>query len=143
MLIPVPFADSDDLAARWRTLTSPEVARATVLLEDASYMVLGRCPTANEVDDDDAALQASRAATLKMIVCSMVQRSMSVTPGDGVTGASNVQQTAGPFSQSVSFAQPVGSLSVWPSELKLLPCGRQAAFTIPLVEYPASEWPFA
>lgn len=131
MLIPVPFATHSDLAARWRTLTVAEQAQATVLLGDASNLILSECPSANFVADDDTAEQATRAATLKRIVCAMVKRAM--IGGGEMAGVSQQQQTAGPFSQNQSYANPMGDIYLTKAEKRSLPCGRQMAFTIPMV----------
>lgn len=133
MLIPVPFATVSELEARWRTLSTDEQTRAEALLEDASYMILARCSSANEVDDDDPGQQAQREAVLRTIVCAMVQRSMLV--GADVPGVKTTQETAGPFSTSMTFTNPTGDLYLTASEMKLLPCGKQVAFTVPM-----SDW---
>jgi hypothetical protein len=133
MLISVPFATVIELEARWRTLSTAEKTRATALLGDASYMVLARCESANEVDDADVQGQAQRAAVLRTIVCAMVQRSMLA--GDSSPGVKTAQETAGPFSQSFTYANPTGDLYLTAAEMKLLPCGRQVAFTVPMNDW--------
>jgi len=40
MIIPLPFADTDDLESRWRTLTDAEKTTAEVLLGDASNLIV-------------------------------------------------------------------------------------------------------
>ncbi len=133
MLIGVPFATVSELEARWRTLSTDEKTRATALLEDASYMILARCETAATVDDGDTAGRSQRESVLRSIVCAMVQRSMLA--GDATPGVKTTQETAGPFSQSFTFANPTGDLYLTAGELKLLPCGRQVAFTVSM-----SDW---
>lgn len=133
MLISVPFATVSDLEARWRTLSTAEKTRATALLEDASYMILARCESAATVDDDDTVGRLQRESVLRSIVCAMVQRSM--VSGDTTPGVKTTQETAGPFSQSFTFANPTGDLYLTAGELKLLPCGKQVAFTVPM-----SDW---
>lgn len=133
MLIDVPFATVEELEARWRTLSTDEKTRADALLTDASYMLLGRCESANEVDDEDTAGQELRASVLRSIVCAMVQRSMLA--GDSSPGVKTTQETAGPFSQSFTYANPTGDLYLTAAEMKLLPCGRQVAFTVPMNDW--------
>lgn len=133
MLIDVPFATVEELEERWRTLTTDEEARATNLLKDASYMILARCAGANEVDDDDSAEQAQRESVLRSIVCAMVQRSM--TAGGDAPGVKTSQETAGPFSRSFTFANPTGDMYLTSAEMKLLPCGKQVAFTVPMNDF--------
>jgi hypothetical protein len=131
MLIPVPFATKDDLAARWRTLSTAEQATATMLLGDASNLIISEYPTSNVIDDADTALQTTRALTLKRIVCAMVKRSMP-KDGDENDGeaATEIQQTAGPFGYRVKVLNPSGDLYLTGSERKSI--YHQQAFTIPM-----------
>lgn len=130
MLISVPFATKEDLAARWRTLSPAEQDQATVLLGDASSIVLDECPRANVVDDDDEAEQSARAATLKRIVCAMVKRAM--INGSDEPAITETQQTAGPFGFREKFSNPTGDIYLTKSERRSLPCGQQRAFTVPM-----------
>lgn len=129
-----PFAVVDDLVMRWRPLNATEAATAGVLLGDASAMVRSECP------DVDARLALVPPlidpAILKMIVCSMVKRSMIA--GADVEGVTSTQQTAGPFSQSQSFSNPMGNLYLTKAERKMLGCGGQEAFTVALAPLPGS-----
>lgn len=132
MFIPSPFATAADLAARWRTLSVAEQAQATVLLGDASSIVLAECPAAAAIDEtSDMAEQVAQEETLKRIVCGMVKRAM--VGGGDLSGVSQQQQTAGPFSQNQSYANPMGDLYLTKADRRSLPCGRQTAFTIPIV----------
>ena len=121
-----PFATVDDLESRWRSLLLDEQARATVLLADASTLLRA------EVPDVDARLTAT-PPTLDigvptMIVCAMVKRAMLAgTDTDGI--ASN-QQTVGPFTQSSTYANPLGNLYLAKNERRMLGSTGQRAFTI-------------
>lgn len=128
MRIPVPFASSGDLESRWRTLSASEKTLAGVLLGDASQMVLDECPDANLVPDGDSDAEAARSASLKRIVCGMVKRAMIAS--EAGPGVATQQETAGPFSGSVTFANPMGDLYLTKAERRALPCGRQQAFMI-------------
>lgn len=44
----IPFAEVEDLEARWKTLTPGEKETAEVLLEDASQLIIDVCPRASE-----------------------------------------------------------------------------------------------
>lgn len=134
MLIPVPFATKDDLAARWRTLSSTEQTTATILLGDASNLVVSECSAANVVADNDIDEQVNRAAMLKRIVCAMVKRAM-LAPTDQPP-MTQVSVQAGPFGQSGTLANPTGDLFLTKSERKSLPCGQQSAFTVPMTDSP-------
>ena len=117
-----PFATYVDLEARWRTLSTAEQARADVLLGDASQLIVDLRP--------DLASHVS-AATLEAIVCAMVKRAMQ-GPVD-LDGVTQTQQTAGPFSQGVSFANPSGDLYLTKGEKQRLGIGVQRAFSIDLL----------
>ncbi len=126
MTITAPFATTADLAARWRTLTTPEQALADILLADASNLILSECPTAATVDEGED--ETVRAATLKRIVCAMVKRAM--INGTDDTPRIATQQTAGPFGVRDQFANPTGDLYLMKSERRSLPCWQQVAFTV-------------
>ncbi|MBW3081971.1 Gp19/Gp15/Gp42 family protein [Bifidobacterium phasiani] len=102
-----PFATPDDLAARWRPLTEAERTTAETLIVDASDLITTQCPrwrTASE-------------ATLRRIVCAMVKRSMINMDTAGVTQST---QTAGSFSESMSYSNPDGDLYLTASEKRSL-----------------------
>jgi len=103
-----PYATAEDLQSRWRELTEAELARAEVLIQDASNMVASRNPKAS-------------AEICKAVVCEMVRRVMSVDRG-GITSQS---QTAGSFSESFNYSTSsgYGDLRIMPSEEKLLGIG--------------------
>lgn len=99
------YATTADVEARWRPLSAEETATAETLLEDASLIV------DTWVSDPDV----GRA---KIVVCAMVKRALSgPAGGDGVSAA---QQTAGPFSQSLTFSNPMGNLYVTKADKRLL-----------------------
>lgn len=109
------FAESGDLASRWRTLSTEEAARAEVLLGDASVWLRAWFP------DLDARLTSGALdATIPvMVVCSMVKRAM--LDSDGLS-AEQSQQTAGPFMDLVqrSFSNPDGNLYLTSREEQLI-----------------------
>lgn len=120
-----PFATVADLEARWRPLTPTETTTATALLDDASAMIRAEAPGIDQRVDDG---QLDPAVPL-MVVCRMVKRAMH-TSGDGVT---QQQQTAGPFSQMLSFSNPQGDMYLTKADRRMLGIGRQRAFSIDLV----------
>lgn len=120
------FATPDDLAARWRPLTEVEIAQAIVLLEDASARIRVEFP---DVDARIAAVpQELDPAIPRMIVCAMVKRSMLAPSDQGA--AASVQQSAGPYSQSTTFANPTGDLYLTSGERRMLKGSPQQAFTV-------------
>lgn len=122
-----PFATSADLEARWRPLSAAEETRATVLLGDASAIIRSLSPGIDDAifaDDVDPDVP-------KAIVCAMVKRVMQ-GPSD-LDGVTQQQQSAGPFSQGVSFANPSGDLYLTKFEKKRLGIGAQRAFMVDLI----------
>ena len=125
-----PFATIDDLEKRWRPLTTAERPRADTLLEDASAQLRVECR------DLDARLTITPPATVpdldpavpRRVVCAMVKRAMLAPVDQGAVTAE--QQTAGPFSQSLTFSNPNGDLYLTKAERKLLGCDGQKAFMI-------------
>lgn len=111
-----PFASSDDLKARWSDLSDTEVAET--LLSDASQLIRDTCP---------GWVHASEA-TLKAIVCAMVKRAMIA--GSDNAGLSSTQETAGPYSQTLTYSNPTGDLYLTRTEKQRLGQGRQRAFSI-------------
>lgn len=119
------YATVTDLEGRWRPLSDAEKARAGVLLTDAAIEIDVRAPL-------DAEPTAAETAVRLVVSCRMVKRAMASTVGDApVTQAA---QTAGPFTMSQTYANPMGDLYLTKADLRLLGVGRQRAFTV-------SMWP--
>lgn len=97
------LATVDDVAARWRPLTSEEALIVATLLGDASDMVRVRFPSI----DADILSGAVSAATAVRVVAGMVRRAMLNRETEGVTQGS---ETVGPFSTSASYVNPSGNL---------------------------------
>lgn len=117
------FATFDDLAARWRPLSTAEQAQATVLLGDASAIVRA------EVSTVDAQITAGTldAGLVLAIVCGMVKRAMIA--GDMSEGVSAQQETAGPFAHQQTFSNPMGNVYLTKQDRRLLGVSSRA-FTI-------------
>lgn len=107
----MPYATTADIEARWRTLSADERTRAEVLISDASMML------DNLVDVD--ALDAERYQLLTTVTCNMVIRAMSATSLD-TFGVSQTSVTAGPYTQSYSYANPSGDMYLTKFEKRLL-----------------------
>lgn len=106
------FATADDVAARWRTLTSAEQIVANTLAADASDMIRTRW-----ADVDSRITSGSLSATsVTRVVAAMVKRAMIA--GDA-TGIESRSQTAGPFSVSDKFANPTAALYFTEDERRL------------------------
>jgi len=126
-MVTTPFAMPADIARRWRPLTVDEVARAGVLLEDADALIREAAPGI------DARIEAGSLDPIvpESIVCAMVKRVMQ-GPAD-LDGVTQAQQSAGPFSQGVSFANPSGDLYLTKGERGRLGAGRARAGSVDLL----------
>lgn len=91
-----PFATIDDLEARWHVLTEAERERAASLLEDATQLIMDTCPRWSEASE----------RTRKAVCCAVVIRKLTV--GDDLMGVTNTQQSAGSFSESRTYSNPMG-----------------------------------
>lgn len=120
MEVELPFAAVNELEERWRPLSDAERETAHALLLDASQLI---------VDEDPAAASANEA-TLRRVVCAMVRRAMMAPGGIGVE---TMQQGAGPFQQSVKYANPAGDLYLTRQERRALGMLRQRAFEVDLL----------
>ena len=121
MLTP-PFATPADLIARWRPLTADEIARAVMLLMDASQMILD--------EDKRRVLSALTVptSTHARIVCKMVERAMG-TPVDAPS-VTQFSQTMGPFTEASTLAGPSGDLYLTKAERRQLGFSRQRAGSV-------------
>lgn len=101
--MPNVYASPDDVAARWRPLSSQEEATASALLVDASFRVRRRFPTV------DARIAAGTLDALEVVgvVAGMVKRAMLAGGEDGVA---QLTEAAGPYSSSRRYVNPLGNL---------------------------------
>ena len=115
-----PFATTADLQEYWRTLSPDEVKRATALLALASDRL--RMMAQRAGIDLDAKVKAEPngvyASTLKFALLDAVKRAMQA-PAD-LPPINSYQQTAGPYSENIAYANPTGDLYFKKSELALL-----------------------
>lgn len=115
-----PFASVEELRSYWRILSPVETTRATVLLPLASDRL--RMMAQRAGIDLDKKVQAEPggvyASTLKFAVMDAVKRAMQA-PAD-LPPVNSYQQTAGPYSENITYANPTGDLYFKKSELALL-----------------------
>lgn len=119
------FATAADLESRWRMLSDVERKRAETLLADASVIIATKCAQSGIVVDETDELQS---LTISSITCEMVKRAM-LTPVDQAP-MKQFSQTAGPYSESGTYANPNGDLYLTSDEKKRLGIGRQRMFSI-------------
>lgn len=105
------YATVSDIEARWRELTADEESKAGVLLDDAAAIL----DTLGVFDSSDPNV----AANLRTVSCNMVIRSMSAAQAD-TFGMSQGSMTAGPYTQSWTFANPSGDMYLTKMEKRLL-----------------------
>lgn len=124
------FATVAQLEKRWRPLTDAEKVRASVLLGDATQQVLIEATGIVE------RIEAGKLdpSVPERVVCDMARRAMLA--GVDQPAFTNFQETAGPFSQSGTFANPTGDLYLTKTEKRLLGANRQRAFSIDLLDRP-------
>ena len=120
------FAVVEDLEGRWRPLTPAERARAGVLLGAASRRVRRQFP------ETDARVASGDLDPLEVVdvVAGMVKR---VLMGGDTESLTQQSQTAGPFSLSQSFGNPMGDLYFTANDVATLSeGGARRAFSIDL-----------
>lgn len=112
---PNAYADHEDLAAFWRTLSGAEDTRADSLLKLASNRL--RTIATKQGKDMDAMVNASESyfSTVQWVVMEATKRAM-LTPTDAPP-ANSIQQTAGPYSENIVFTNPAGDLWFKKAEL--------------------------
>ncbi len=112
---PNPYANADDLAAFWRTLTEAEASRADDLLTRASNRLRLTGERVGVDVDDKVNNSPAYFSTVQWVVMEAAKRAM-LTPIDAPP-ANSIQQTAGPYSENIVFTNPAGDLWFKKSEL--------------------------
>jgi hypothetical protein len=109
------FAKVKDLEARWRTLSPAEKERAKTLLDDVTTYLIARLDYSGVKLDPANELQAS---LLNMVTCDVVKRVMQIPVNKPAVTSS--QQGAGPYQETLSFANPSGDKYLTSDEMRLL-----------------------
>lgn len=112
---PNPYADHEDLAEFWKTLTEAEDTRADKLLSLASNRLRTIANQQSKVLDDLVNADPAYFQTVQWVVMEATKRAM-LTPTDAPP-ANSIQQTAGPYSENITFTNPAGDLWFKKSEL--------------------------
>lgn len=104
------YATVEDVEGRWHSLTSDEQERCALMLNDAAVAI-----------DMLTTVGESKLEAAKIVSCNMVIRAMAASDSQNdAFGATSVTTTAGPYSQSVSFANPSGDLYFTKLDKKML-----------------------
>lgn len=123
------YATVSDLVGRWRPLSSTaDTQRATVLLEDAAEEIRSEFAREGWTVEGRIAEGAVTERALLITSVEMVKRAM-LAPVDQAP-MQQMQQTAGPFSQSGTFVNPTGDLYLTKKDRRRLGLGGQQAFTV-------------
>ena len=115
MSSPAPFATVEDYAARHGQ--PQDAARVAALLEDATACLLAAY-AADAGEPWEVGASPLFDAGAKGVCCSMAARALS-SPA-GFEGASQYTQTAGPYTASVTYANPTADVYMTKSDLKRL-----------------------
>ena len=123
----LPFANVKDVEARWHPLTEAERERCKTLIGDATQIIKDECPR----------WETASPRTRRMIVVAMVKRAMNTD--DQKLGVTNSQQTAGSFSESFTYSNPMGDLYLTKAERNRLGSGRGKAFHLDMAGHSAPD----
>lgn len=128
------LATARDYADRYGPLDAAETAATDAHLARASRIV--RDEFAREGFDITVLIQAGKvqADTAADVVCDMVAYMQRSTAGDAPFGATQVSQTAGPYTQSASYKTPTGSMSFTRVHRRRLGLPTSRAFNVDLLE---------
>jgi hypothetical protein len=115
---PNAYANDEDLALFWKTLTGDDVARANNLLKMSSNRLRLIAENVDIVLDDLVNANAAYFSTVQWVVMESTKRAM-LTPID-LPPVDSFQQTAGPYSENIKYTNPSGDLWFKKSELSIL-----------------------
>lgn len=129
------YATLADLKAHWSKLPAEDETDATQKLREASIEIRGNFRDVDRriglwaVDPEDP--NALDPDVPQLVVCRMVKRAMD-SPDGQIAGVNQIQQSAGPFGQTLSFTNPDGNIYLSKADRALLGVGRVKgkAFTI-------------
>lgn len=98
----VPFATLEDLRSRLPVEDSTMITdeRVKILLQDATDLIIYRCP----------GWKNAPKTVLTAVTCRVVSRAIRQRPAGVAGDATQLTQTTGPFSLSMSWSTPNGDL---------------------------------
>lgn len=123
------YATIEDLEAGWRTLSPEESSRAETLLERATLFLDG-------IVEQYAIDTSEKAGALRAVCCDLVQRKLESASANAV---SSVTQTAGAFSETISYSKN-GSQSwrLFPEDYRLLGVRTKKVRMVPIAIHDGS-----
>ncbi|MCL2492511.1 MAG: phage Gp19/Gp15/Gp42 family protein [Clostridiales bacterium] len=116
------FATVDDLIARYGVVNEEDMPRAELLLADAAVIIIRAGGSENP--------EGTLTDAYRVVSCAMVHRVL-ISPAWASLGATQHNNTAGPFTESYSFQNPNGDLYLTRAEKKTLGLGGVRIGTIP------------
>lgn len=121
------YATLANLRSHWAALPEIREEEATQKLFEASVEVRALYPDV----DRRLATEELDSSVPELVVCRMVKRAMDA-PENQVAGVGQIQNSAGPFGQTLSFTNPDGNVYLSKSDKALLSAGRARgkAFTV-------------
>lgn len=127
------LATARDYADRYGPIDAAETAATNAHLARASRIV--RDEFAREGFDITVLIQAGKvqADTAADVVCDMVAYMQRSAAEDAPFGATQVSQTAGPYTQSASYKTPTGSMSFTRVHRRRLGLPTSRAFNVDLL----------
>lgn len=127
------YATTEDLAARWRALTTAEESLAEALLEDASGEIDAEFRRLGRVVADEITAGNVTTDDLKVVACRVVKRAMASPLGeDDGAAIETMQFSAGPFQESRKYANPTGDLYLTKADRRRLGIGGAVASSVPM-----------
>lgn len=117
------YATAADVRSRWPSLPTSQDAQVDQLCADASLRLRARYPGI----DDQVQADADIAARAQLVVVNMVKRAlMMATPG-----ASQESSSTGPYSHSVTYANPFQNIFISGDDDELIRGYQPAALSMP------------
>lgn len=111
-----PYSTIEDLRAHWPDLPKEREDEAEQKLTEATIEIRGLYP---DLDSRIAAGDLDPEVP-KLVVNRMVKRAMNTAMNAGLDGISAVTNGTGPFSQSMTFSNPDGSIYPSAADKRLL-----------------------
>lgn len=125
------YAELADLRFHWPKLSAEDEPEAAQKLHEASIEIRGNYPDLDRRIAVPIEAGGMDPEIPKLVACRMVKRSMTA-PDDHMAGVDQVQQSAGPFGQTLRFTNPDGNIYLSKGDRNLLKASRPKgkAFTI-------------
>lgn len=115
----VQYSTLEELQRHWPTLPSELQQEAVQKIEEASIEVATAYPDVNE----RISAGTLSAEAVRLVVNRMVKRALD-TSGEDLTGVTSATAQMGPFSQTMNYSNPDGSMYMTKADKLILASGR-------------------